>query len=177
MVQADDQLVSSYRASRVLGRDRQTIERAVRHLVPDTYTGSGKPRWRLSRIATVLAIPPQQRRESGRMRDRYRIAHREVDGLLATFEAQVAAIGAETSPARKRELALALAPLLAGFQELYLATGRALHVAEDDVLGARADLIWGEMMDEVSEAAEWPRGEGFFVKMAEVMWPEEGEAA
>ena len=48
-----------------------------------------------------------------------------------------------------------------------------------DVLCARAELIFQEMMDEVSAAAEWPRhGENdFWIRMCEVMWPDEDEAA
>ena len=47
------QLVSAYAASRLLERDRQTIERAVRGLTPDAFE-RGQPRWRLSRIIEVL---------------------------------------------------------------------------------------------------------------------------
>jgi hypothetical protein len=32
-------------------------------------------------------------------------------------------------------------------------------------------VIWSELMDEVSAAAEWPRDEGFLIKMFEVMCP------
>ena len=67
-------------------------------------------------------------------------------------------------------MALALAPLLHGYQATYLDIGRSLRTTDDDVLSARAELIWSEMMDEVSEAAEWPRhGDDFFIKMIEAM--------
>ena len=171
IVQADE-LVSSYGASRLLQRDRQTIERAVRNLVPDAYTSGGKPRWKLSRIAAVLAVPAQQRREVGRSMDRYRVPSRVLDDLQRRFEEGVAAIEAEPSEAKKREMAVALAPLLAEYQQTYLDVGRSIRVADHDAIGARADLIWSEMMSEVSEAAQWPRdGSDFFQVMFNTMWP------
>jgi hypothetical protein len=47
------QLISAYGASRLLERDRQTIERAVRGLAPDAIE-RGQPRWRLARIVEAL---------------------------------------------------------------------------------------------------------------------------
>lgn len=46
-------LVSAYAASRLLERDRETIQRAVRGLAPDS-SEKGKPRWRLARIVEAL---------------------------------------------------------------------------------------------------------------------------
>ena len=74
------QLVSRYAAARLLGRDRQTVERAVRTLAPDAYQ-KGQPRWRLERIAEILAMSPQQRREAGRAVDRYSIRSAKLDGM------------------------------------------------------------------------------------------------
>ena len=68
--------------------------------------------------------------------------------------------------------AIAIAPLLHEYQTTYLDIGRALRIVDDDVLVARAELIWSEMMDEVSEAAEWPRygdGADFFITMIEAI--------
>jgi hypothetical protein len=48
------QLFSAYGAARVLERDRQTIERAVRGLTPDGHE-RGQPRWRLARIVAALS--------------------------------------------------------------------------------------------------------------------------
>jgi hypothetical protein len=81
-------------------------------------------------------------------------------------------IGAEPSLDNRREMAVQLAPLLHEYQTTYLEIGRSLRIADDDVLVARAGLIWSEMMDEVSEAAEWPRygdGADFFIRMIEAM--------
>jgi hypothetical protein len=166
------QLVSSYGASRLLGRDRQTIERAVRHLAPEAYQ-KGQPRWELGRIVDALAMSPKQRRETGKFRDRYSIGRsKALDGMRLEFEKQVALVSAERSRAKRREMAVALAPLLHEYQTTYLDIGRSLRIADDDVLVARAELIWSEMMDEVSEAAEWPRygdGADFFIRMIEAM--------
>jgi hypothetical protein len=69
-------------------------------------------------------------------------------------------------------MAVALAPVLAEYQSVYLDTARRLRVANDDALGARSDLIWSEMLDEVSAAAAWPRdGSDFFRVMFDAMWP------
>jgi hypothetical protein len=172
------QLVSAYAASRLLERDRQTIERAIRHLAPDVYE-RGKPRWRLARIIDALAMKPQARREIGKFRDRYRVGHsKALDGLRCMFENQVALISAEKSLSKRREMAVALAPVLQEYQTTYLNIGRALRIVDDDVLSARAELIWQEMMDEVAAAAEWPRhGDDFWVKMVEAMPYTDDDAA
>jgi len=47
------QLYSAYGAARALERDRQTIERVTRDLVPDAHQ-KGQPRWRLARIVEAL---------------------------------------------------------------------------------------------------------------------------
>jgi hypothetical protein len=163
-------LLSAYAASRLLGRDRQTIDRAVRHLAPDAYQ-NGQPRWHLERIVDVLAMSPQERREIGKYRDRYSLGRdKALDGLRLMFEKGVASIRAEPSLARRREMAVALAPVLAEYQALFLSLGRSLGIADDDVLGARAELIFSEMMDEVSEAADWSRyGDDFWTTMIEAM--------
>jgi hypothetical protein len=172
------QLVSAYAASRLLERDRQTIERAVHHLAPDVYE-RGKPRWRLARIIDALAMKPQARREIGKFRNRYSLRSKVLDDMRRTFEEEVALIGAEPSLEKRREMAVALAPLLQEYQTKYLDVGRALRSVGDDVLSARAELIWQEMMEEVAAAAEWPRhGDDFWVKMVEAMpYTDDDEAA
>jgi hypothetical protein len=168
-----EQLVSAYAASRLLERDRQTIERAVRHLPPDGYQ-NGQPRWHLERVAATLAMSPQERRQTGKYRDRFSVGRsKPLDGMRVLFEKQVAEIAAEPSREKRRELALALAPLIGEYQETYIAAGRALRIVGDDVLTARAELIWGEMLDEVAEASRWPRhGSDFVLKMIEATAPD-----
>jgi len=161
-------LFSVNRAADLLERDRATLVRALRHVPPDGYE-RGQPRWRMPTIIDALAVKPQA--ETGKFRDRYSLRSRVLDDMRRTFEEEVALIGAEPSLERRREMSIALAPLLEQYQAAYLEIGRSLHIADDDVLTARSDLIWSEMMDEVSAAAEWPRSDGFFVKMFEVMWP------
>jgi len=163
-------LFSVNRAADLLERDRATLVRALRHVPPDGYE-RGQPRWRMPTIIDALAVKPQARRETGKFRDRYSLRSRVLDDMRRTFEEEVALIGAEPSLERRREMALQLAPLLEQYQAAYLEIGRSLYIADDDVLTARSDLIWSEMMDEVSAAAEWPRSDGFFAKMFEVMWP------
>jgi hypothetical protein len=150
-------LFSINRAADLLERDRATVTRALRHVPPDGYE-NGQPRWRMPTIVNAVATKPHERREAGRYRDRYCIRHsKPLDGLRVMFEKGVAQIGAENSLAKRREMALTLAPLLQEFQTMYLNIGRSLRIADDDALGARADLIWDEMMTEIAEAAEWPR--------------------
>jgi hypothetical protein len=159
-------------AADLLERDRATLVRALRHVPPEGYE-RGQPRWRMPTIIDALAIKPQARRETGKYRDRYGIRRsKALDGLRVMFEKQVALISAEKSLAKRREMSIALAPLLHEYQTTYLDIGRSLRIADDDVLVARAELIWSEMMDEVSEAAEWPRygdGADFFIRMIEAM--------
>jgi hypothetical protein len=171
-----EQLVSRYAAARRLGRDRQTIERAVRNLAPDGYH-KGQPRWTFDRIAEAVALSPQQRLDAGSARDRFRIRTATLDDMAREIDERVAAIAAEPSPDRRREMALALAPLHQEYQTTYLDIGRSLGIADEDVLGARSDLIWSEMMDEVSGAANWPRDDGFFEEMYAAAWPHDDEAA
>jgi len=147
------------------------LVRALRRVPPDGYSKQGQPRWRLPAIINALAVKPQVRRETGKFRDRYGLRSATLDALRREYEEQVASIATEKSLDVRRAMAVAVAPLLQEFQKLYLNVGRSLRIADDDVLGARADLIWGEMLDEVSAAAEWSRDDGFFERMSEAMWP------
>jgi hypothetical protein len=163
-------LFSINRAADLLEKDRATLVRALRHVRPDGYE-RGQPRWRMPTIVDALAVKPQARRETGKYRDRYNIGRsKALDGMRVMFEKQVALISAEKSPTKRREMAVALAPLLAEYQDVYLQIGRSLRIADDEVLDARAELIFSEMMDEVSEAGEWPRhGDDFWTTMIEAM--------
>ncbi|BBZ97466.1 hypothetical protein BRDID11004_16220 [Bradyrhizobium diazoefficiens] len=167
-------------AADLLEKDRATLVRALRHVPPDEYQG-GQPRWRMPTIIDALATRPQARREIGKFRDRYSIGRsRPLDGMRVIFEKKIALMSAERSRDKRRAMAVALAPLLQEYQTTYLDIGRSLRIVGDDVLSARAELIWSEMMDEVSEAAEWPRhGDDFFIKMIEAMRPgaDDDEAA
>jgi hypothetical protein len=62
------------------------------------------------------------------------------------------------------ELALQLAPTLERYQEVYKEVAMALRVADETAIGARCDLLFMEMMDEVESASNWPRppGDNFF---------------
>jgi hypothetical protein len=167
--------VTAYAASRVLGRDRQTIQRVVDRLTPDDFE-KGRPRWHVERIAAALALSPCARRQTGRFRDRFSIRHRALTGLRVTFERQLAAIAAETSPAKRHEMAVAMAPTIGEFQQVFLEVARALRVAADDAIGAQSDLILEEMVGEVAEAAG-QNVEGFFSQMVEAMASHADEVA
>jgi len=54
-----------------------------------------------------------------------------------------------------------------------------VDLVRGDTLGARADLIFAEMLDEISEAAQWLRCDGFSIAMIEAAWPDadDGEVA
>ena len=164
-------LFSINRAADLLEKDRATLVRALRHVPPQGYTKHGQPRWSMQTIRNALAVKPQARLATGKFRDRYSLRSTKLDRMRLEYEKGLALIGAEPSLDKRREMALKLAPLLEQYQAAYLEIGRSLHIADDDALTARSDLIWSEMMDEVSAAAEWPRSDGFFVKMFEVMWP------
>jgi hypothetical protein len=88
------------------------------------------------------------------------------------YERRLQRLANENSSKKKRELALSeLAPMLVEHQTAFLEIGRSLRVVDDDwALVCRSDLIYGEMMDEVSAAAEWSRRESDFdIRMIEAM--------
>jgi hypothetical protein len=64
---------------------------------------------------------------------------------------------------------VALAPLIGEYQRAFLDIGRSLGIADDDVLGARADLIVEEMIGELAEAAGCDSDSGFFAEMVRAM--------
>jgi hypothetical protein len=167
-----DELFSVNRAADVWERDRATLVRALRHVPPDGYAGD-QPRWRASTIAGALAVKPHMRGQTGRYRDRWRIRHcKRLDDLRTAYEAGLARIAGEKDLAKRREMALALAPAIRDYTHGYREVADTLRLADDDAITARADLIWSEMMEEISEAAQWPRnGSDFFVRMYAVMWP------
>jgi len=174
-----EELFAVNRAAYVLGKDRATVTRAVRFVPPDGYQGN-HPRWTMASITAALALTPQARRNARKSWNRYRIPSKALGELRFNFEKQVALISVEPSLDRRREMALALAPLLHEHQTTYLDIGRSLRIADDDVLGARAELIWSEMMDEVSEAAAWPlHSDDFLLNMIQAMpsHPDDDEAA
>jgi hypothetical protein len=174
-----EELFSINKTAYVLGRDQATITRALRFVPPDGYQGS-QPRWTMASITAALALTPQARRNASKSCDRYRIPSKALGELRFNFEKQIGLISTEESLDRRREMALALAPLLHEYQTTYLDIGRSLRIADDDLLGARADLIWSEMMNAVSEAAAWPlHSDDFFLKMIEAMpsHPDDYEAA
>lgn len=161
----------------LLERDRGTLTRALGHVAPDRIE-RGRPLWKVStavhaleRRGTMSASRRRMQQESGKCRDRYGFRDpTALDGMRLEFEKHVALIGAEKSFDKRREMALKLAPLLHQYQTTYLQIGRSLRIVDDDVLSARAELIWQELMDEVSAAAEWPRNGGdFWIRMCEAM--------
>jgi hypothetical protein len=164
-------LFSINRAADLLEKDRATLVRALRHVPPEGYE-RGQPRWSMQTIRNALAVKPHERHAIGKFRDRYSLRSTKLDRMRLEYEKGLALLGAEPSLDKRREMAVALAPLLHEYQTTYLDIGRSLRIADDDVLVARAELIWSEMMDEVSEAADWPRyGEGadFFITMIKAM--------
>ncbi|QHP72178.1 hypothetical protein EI171_35680 [Bradyrhizobium sp. LCT2] len=158
----------------LLEHDRGTLTRALRDFAPDRIE-RGRPLWKVSTAVDALerrgtrSLRRHRQHPTGKYRDQYDF-HRTtaLDPMRLEFEKQVALIGAAKSFDKRRDMALKLAPLLHQYQTTYLEIGRSLHTVEDDVLSARAELIWHEMMDEVSAAAEWPRDAGdFWVRMCE----------
>jgi hypothetical protein len=161
----------------LLERDRGTLTRILSDVAPDRVE-RGRPLWKVSTAVDALerrgTLSPRRgrmRRESGKYRDHYDFGRpTALDSMRLEFEKRVTLIGEEKSLDQRRDMALKLAPLLQEYQLTYLEIGRSLRVADDDVLNARAELIWQEMMDEVSAAAEWPREGGeFWIRMCEAM--------
>jgi hypothetical protein len=107
-------LVSAYSAARVLERDRQTIERAVRGLVPDAYEG-GQPRWRLTRIIEALAPGRADHAVNGRLEALF--------GQLDHADAEMR--GLATLAGRRRLARERLLPLLRKVDAAMRADGKA----------------------------------------------------
>ncbi|WP_439370827.1 hypothetical protein [Bradyrhizobium sp. DASA03120] len=160
----------------LLEHDRGTLTRALRDFAPDRVE-RGRPLWKVSTAVDALARRGTRsqrrhmRQQTCKYRDQYDFDRpTALDAMRLEFEKQVALIGAEKSFDNRREMALKLAPLLEKYQVTYLEVGRSLRAVDDDVLSARAELIWQEMMEEVSAAAEWPRNGGdFWIRMNEAM--------
>ncbi|MGY4349797.1 hypothetical protein ACVWXM_006290 [Bradyrhizobium sp. GM7.3] len=164
-----DQPVTAYAAARVLRRDRQTVVRVTDRLHPDALDRHGRPLWYVERIAEALALNPRERRESGHAQDRFVIHDKALRGLRVELDRQLTAIEAETSPDKRRAMAVALAPLLQEYQSTYLDVGRQLRVADNDTLGVRADLIVEEMIGELAEAAGCEADGEFFTELVSAM--------
>jgi hypothetical protein len=149
------QLVSAYAASRLLERDRQTIERAVRGLTPDAYQ-NGKPRWRLARIVDALNA------RAGRNRN---AVDHDLEKQFAELEQCYDAVRAAPTLDERRALArTSLFPFLAQTESAMYADAKqsgedprltSLRVAEHtrlnvwtlrDVLGWNRDEAWSEFM-------------------------------
>jgi hypothetical protein len=163
-------------AAHLLERDRATLVRALRRVPPDGFE-HGRPRWFMQTITAALAMSPQERRENGKHRDRFSIGRsKKLDGLRIAFEKQITAIMAKPAPAQRNAMAIALAPLIEEYQRTFLDIGRSLGIADDDVLGARADLILEEFVAEVAGAAGRDGDCAFFAEMIEAMEPPAVEA-
>ena len=152
------QLVSAYAASRLLERDRQTIERAVRGLTPDTFQ-KGKPRWRLARIVERL-----NERAAHNARSSAAVNY-DLERRFAELEQRYDAMRAAPTLDERRALArTSFFPFLAEVEsEMYSDARRsgedprvtALRVAEHtrlnvftlrDVLGWTHEQAWAEFM-------------------------------
>ena len=151
------QLVSAYAASRLLERDRQTIERAVRGLEPDGYQ-AGKPRWRLARI--VDALNARAARNNGTTAS----VNHDLERKFADLEARYDAVQTAPTLEQRRKLARAFFSFLAQVEDamyadaarsgedrrmtsLRVAEHTRLHVATlRHALGWNFDEAWAEFM-------------------------------
>jgi hypothetical protein len=95
-------LFSAFGAAQVLEKDRQTIERVVRGLVPDGYEGKS-PRWRLARIVEALNA-----RKNGA-----NAVNHDLQQKFAELEAQYNGIQNAPTIAERRSRVRAFFPFLA----------------------------------------------------------------
>jgi hypothetical protein len=151
------QLVSAYAASRLLERDRQTIERAVRGLTPDTFQ-NGKPRWRLARIVDALNA------RGGRNYRPSDAVNHDLERRFAELEQRYDAVRTAPTLEERRRLARAFFAFLAETEDAMYADARrsgedprltSLRVAEHTrlhvatlrhALGWNFDEAWAEFM-------------------------------
>jgi hypothetical protein len=157
------QLISAYGAARLLERDRQTIERAVRGLAPDAIE-RGQPRWRLARI--VEALNERAARNNGE-----RPQHDP--GLQARFDhldALDAQVRAAPTLQKRRQMAREFFPVLADTDRAMRDDARRSS-ENPELTGHRCDrhlqtLLWTlrepcgwtfeEMLAEYNSAAKLP---------------------
>jgi len=104
------QLVSAYAASRLLERDRQTIERATRGLKPDAFE-RGKPRWRLARIVDALHARAMRTRGASAS------VSRELEEQFAQLEACYNAVRTAPTLDARRKSARAFFTMLADVED------------------------------------------------------------
>ena len=148
--------------SMMLERDRGTLTRALKDVPPDGHE-HGQPRWKVSTAAAALerrSYRPQSQviGNTGRSIDDFHFRRpTRLDALRSDYDQKLLAITEEKSPKRKRELALTLAPRLERYQTVFREVARAINACDDIAIEARSELIFSEMMDEVSKAADWPR--------------------
>jgi hypothetical protein len=102
-------LLSINKAADLLEKDRATLVRALRHVPPDSYE-RGQPRWSMQTIRNALAVKPHERHAIGKFRDRYSLRSTKLDRMRLEYEKGLALVGAEPSLAKRREIALKLAP-------------------------------------------------------------------
>lgn len=138
------QLVSAYGASRLLERDRQTIERALRGLEPDAHE-RGQPRWRLARIVEALSERNGRSSTSG-------------NGTLQARFDKLDALDARVRSAptlhQRRKLARELFPVLADVDRLMRDDGRRSGEYRE-LTGHRCDRHMQTMLWTLHEPCGW----------------------
>ncbi|SDJ91656.1 hypothetical protein SAMN05216338_107317 [Bradyrhizobium sp. Rc2d] len=111
------QLVSAYAASRLLERDRQTIERATRGLKPDAFE-RGKPRWRLARIVDALQARAMRTRGASTS------VNDDLERQFAELEARYDAVRSAPTLDARRKMARAFFTLLADVEDAMCADAK-----------------------------------------------------
>jgi hypothetical protein len=140
------QLVSAYGASRLLERDRQTIERALRGLEPDAHE-RGQPRWRLARIVDALNARHAAKSGSSKMDPSLQARFNQLDALDARVRA------APTLQDR-RKLARELFPLLADTDRAMRDDGRRSG-EHPELTGYRCDTHVRTVLATLREPCGW----------------------
>ena len=136
-------------ASEILERDRRTIVRAMRHVMPDAKE-RGQPRWRMKTILDALdrnGTRTEQRNEGGSQRA-------FLDSLYEKFDAAYDQMRAAPSLAKRRAMALKLAPLIEQMNRMEREVSRA--AGEPELLTElRADKIYMLIMRGFEGPCEW----------------------
>jgi hypothetical protein len=136
-------------------RDRGVVIRALRDTKPDAMV-SGKPQWKVATAARALE-------RHNRVSDGGHNGSGIDPGLAAIhaeFDAKYAAVVAAPSLAKRRAMALKLAPLIGEMDRTFREVSRA-NGQDDEVVQLRADRLYMLVLIGFEKCCEWSRQQTF----------------
>jgi hypothetical protein len=149
---SDSPLCSINGAADMLGRDRRTVERALRGVPPEDLT-KGK-RWRLSTIAAALNTAREG--PAPQCNDEAAEAVEAASRLLAAGIERMQAAAETGGPAAAREIVVNGVGTLVGELERAMERGAAgLKPHQQDLLEIARDKIIGDVVGQICGVCQW----------------------